>query len=171
MLLAQDTLVLLKIQAVASVHLLGLDEFGWAKAEWALTYAELGLSLGISASQAHNATKRLIDSGLVDDELRVRKKAASEWLIHGVKYFLPPKLGGLTRGMPTSYAALPLNSVINNAEASGEPPPVWSSVEGIRGISFEPIYKTAPLAASKDAVLYEYLALLDAIRSGRTRES
>jgi hypothetical protein len=34
----------------------------------------------------------------------------------------------------------------------------------------QPLYKTAPLAARRDADLYEILALVDAIRVGRARE-
>jgi len=38
-----------------------------------------------------------------------------------------------------------------------------------RGIALEPLYKTAPIAALRDPVLYEFLALVDAIRDGRAR--
>ena len=52
-----------------------------------------------------------------------------------------------------------------------ELPPVWPDPEGdVRGLSFSPLYKSAPNAAKKDHDLYEYLALVDAIRGGRVRE-
>lgn len=52
-----------------------------------------------------------------------------------------------------------------------EPGPVWPCAEGRhRGIAFEPLYPSAPLAALRDPTLYEYLALADALRDGRPRE-
>jgi hypothetical protein len=39
-----------------------------------------------------------------------------------------------------------------------------------RGIAFDPLYKTAPGAAMRDPIFYEYLVLADALRDGRTRE-
>jgi hypothetical protein len=40
----------------------------------------------------------------------------------------------------------------------------------VRGIAFSPLYKNAPQAALRDPKLYELLALVDAIREGRSRE-
>jgi hypothetical protein len=52
-----------------------------------------------------------------------------------------------------------------------EPGPVWPCEEGKqRGIAFEPLYKTAPIAALRDPSFYEYLALADALRDSRVRE-
>jgi hypothetical protein len=54
---------------------------------------------------------------------------------------------------------------------SSEQPPVWPDPEGeVRGVGFEPLCKSAPKAARKDPVLYELLALVDALRDGRARE-
>jgi hypothetical protein len=39
-----------------------------------------------------------------------------------------------------------------------------------RGIALAPLYKTVPIAALRDPLLYEKLALVDALRDGRTRE-
>lgn len=94
--------------------------------------------------------------------------ALLEFLVHGVKYAFPPKRGALTRGMPTGYAAPPLNKVI---VGSSEPPPVWPFAEGtVRGEEFEPLYPSVPRAAARDSRLYELLALVDAVRDGRARE-
>lgn len=88
--------------------------------------------------------------------------------MHGLKYVFPAERGPLTRGMPTSYATAPLADKLT---ASGEPPPVWPDPEGtVRGEALEPLYRSAPGAARADAKLYELLALVDAIRSGRARE-
>ena len=72
------------------------------------------------------------------------------------------------RGLPTSYAAEPLKRLI---AAGDEPIPVWPHPEGkSRGIALAPLYKTVPIAAMRDPALYEKLALVDALRDGRTRE-
>ena len=94
--------------------------------------------------------------------------ATEEFLVHGVKYAFPAKRGEITRGLPTSYAAPPLKDHI---VGSPEWPPVWPFPEGHeRGASLEPLYKTVPLAASRDSELYEWLVLIDGLREGRSRE-
>ena len=55
--------------------------------------------------------------------------------------------------------------------SASEAPPVWADPEGtVRGESLEPLYPTVPRAARADAKLYEWLALVDAVRAGRARE-
>ena len=150
MLRAQDLLLALKIQASG-----------------AGSFAELGRALGISASQVHSAAKRAIASGLLREDHSVRSQALLEALV-AVKYYLPVRLGGLERGIPTAYAAPPLSEVIVPGE---DPNPVSPHTErSVRGLSCEPLYKTAPDAALRDAALYEYLALVDTLRIGRARE-
>jgi hypothetical protein len=96
------------------------------------------------------------------------KSALEEFLLHGVKYAFPPERGELTRGVPTAHAAEPLRSLIS---AGSDAPPVWPFPEGkTRGYSFAPLYKTVPKAALRDKYLYELLALVDAIRDGKSRE-
>lgn len=133
------------------------------------TYACLSESLFMSLSEVHAALKRALAARLYDDLRRMPiRKALEEYLIHGVKYAYPPDRGGLTRGMPTSFAAPPLNQMIS---ASDDPPPVWPDPEGtIRGVEFSPLHKSAPKAAAGDQQLYELLALVDAVRDGRARE-
>ncbi len=160
--------MLLKIQSVWSLPASDSEEDFGKRPDFLLRYSVLGPSLGVSGSQAHQAVKRLKDSGLVDGKIRLNKRAATEWLVHGVKYFQPPKFGGVTRGLPTSYAGPPLSAELSPGT---ELPPVWDFAEGVRGIALEPIYHTVPLAAKRDPILYEYLAILDAIRSGRSREA
>ena len=70
--------------------------------------------------------------------------------------------------MPTSHAAAPLSRLI---VASADLPPVWPYSDGsVRGVSLEPLYRSAPAAALRDPALYELLALIDAMRDGRARE-
>ena len=133
--------------------------------------AQMAGELALSPSQVHAALNRLAVAGLVSKDAsrsRPNAKATEEFLVHGVKYMFPACRGEVTRGVLTSYAAPPLNREI---AGGSELPPVWPLPEGEhRGVSLEPLYKTAPTAALKDPVLYELLALLDALRDGRARE-
>ena len=94
-----------------------------------------------------------------------------EFLIHGFKFVFPPKLGSHLIGLPTAYAAPPLNKII---VAGNDPIPVWPAMgEGVRkGIELKPLYHCVPKSIIKfpDPFFYELLALLDALRSGRARE-
>jgi hypothetical protein len=131
----------------------------------------MGADLSISASEIHAALKRLALCRLVSSDVdgnRPLLEAVEEFFLHGVKYAFPAKHGEVTRGVLTSYAAPPLNKVI---EAGSDLPPVWPFAHGEhRGVSLEPLYKTAPAAALRDKFLYELLALIDAVRDGRARE-
>jgi hypothetical protein len=54
---------------------------------------------------------------------------------------------------------------------SAQEGPVWPSADGgARGYALEPLYRTAPAAARRDARVHEVLALVDAIREGGARE-
>jgi hypothetical protein len=98
----------------------------------------------------------------------LNRAALLEFLLHGIRYAFPAEKGALTRGVPTGYAAPPLNETI---AASTDPPPVWPYAEGAaRGYRFAPLHKNVPQAAMEDVRLYELLALVDAIRDGRARE-
>jgi hypothetical protein len=133
--------------------------------------AQMGIDLSISSSEVHAALKRLSLSRLVSSDAggnRPLLQAVEEFLVHGVKYAFPAKRGEVTRGLSTSYAAPPLNKEI---DPGSELPPVWPFPAGKqRGVSLEPLYKTAPAAALRDPLFYEMLALIDAVREGRTRE-
>jgi hypothetical protein len=152
----QDILVLLK--------LLSIGQRDW-------TYAWLGVELGMSPSQLHAAVKRALAAQLAvhkGERIVPNRRNLEEFLVHGIKYAFVPERGELTRGMPTGYAAPPL---AKHFASSDEPPPVWPTPDGsVRGQAFSPLYSLAPAAAAKDVVLYELLALVDAVRGGRVRE-
>ncbi len=155
----QDVFVVLKLVALASPR--------WS-------YVQLANELFMSASEINAGIRRAIQARLVapaeskKQSPRPIRKALEEFLTHGVKYAYPPDRGELTRGMPTAYAAPPLDSKFWPAS---EPPPVWPDPEGqVRGYSFSPLYKSVPKAAAVDPKLYELLALVDAIRDGRARD-
>ena len=125
----------------------------------------------MSPSEVHASVKRAERSQLLHGSgmnNRPNFSALEEFLFHGLRYAFPPERDGLTRGVPTSYGAEPLCSII---ASGGEPLPVWPYEEGKqRGMAFQPLYKTAPAAALRDPIFYEYLALIDALRDGRARE-
>ena len=153
----QDVVVLLKLVALGSEP-------------W--TYQRLAVELSISQSEAHAGVRRAVAARLMSDSNTATGRpilpALEEFLIHGVRYAYPPERGELTRGMPTGYAAPPLNKVIAQPD---EPPPVWPYAEGkVRGYKLAPLYPSVPMAAARDSRLYELLALVDAIRDGRARE-
>lgn len=134
-------------------------------------YAQIAADLAMSPSEVHAAVKRAQAAHLLHGPEMLRRpnlSALGEFLIHGLKYAFPAERGKPTRGIPTSYAAEPLKQLIAPGE---EPIPVWPHPEGkSRGIAFTPLYKSVPVAAMRDRLLYERLALVDAIRDGRTRE-
>lgn len=134
-------------------------------------FAQIAADLWMSPSEVHAAVKRAQASHLLhgpEMQGRPNRSALEEFLIHGLKYVFPAERGGPTRGLPTSYAAEPLNRLIAPGD---EPIPVWPHPEGkTRGIAFTPLYKCVPIAAMHDPLLYEQLALVDALRDGRTRE-
>ncbi len=136
-----------------------------------VSYPELAAQTGLASSAVHSALKRAAVAGLVafqDRRPQVLRPQLREFVIHGARYAFPAAHGQLTRGVPTAYAAAPLNTLI---APSSDPPPVWPHIEGsARGIALAPLYPTVPAAALKDEKLYERLALFDALRSGRARE-
>ena len=94
-----------------------------------------------------------------------------EFLIHGLKYAFPARRGELTRGVPTSHAAPPLNKHI--AQGGDPPPRVGVPRKGISaGSAWSPWTRRVPAAALRDERSWSKLlqALIDALRDGRARE-
>lgn len=133
------------------------------------SYADLGQSLGMSASEVHAAVRRLVDARLVVPETKeVRREALRNFLIHGVPYAFPAQLKEVTRGVPTAWAA-PV--MAGKLVATDILPPVWPDPDGrVQGSALKPLYASVPAAARNDAALYDLLALVDALRIGRARE-
>jgi IclR helix-turn-helix domain. len=148
----QDILVLLKL----------VDEpQGW-------TVRSLAGAVGLDPASAHRALRRLGEARLVDLEgQRVNRANAEEFLIHGLKYLFPVRQDGLSRGMPTAWAAPPLADELTPTD---EPPPVWPDPKGrVRGVALEPLHQNAPEIARREPELAKRLALIDAIRLGDGR--
>jgi len=135
----------------------------------------IAFELCLSPSQINSAFKRLVSAGLITPYHSPAKpqpiiQACEEFFSHGLKYIFPAKLGEIARGIPTSYAAPSLNEQII---AGSEPIPVWPYGEGNkRGVALKPLYPSVPESVMKhpDPLFYDFLTLIDAIRSGRARE-
>lgn len=135
------------------------------------SYLRLANQLHLYPSEVYSSVKRARASHLVQSlkkDDRLNRSALLEFLLHGIRYAFPAETGAPTRGIPTGYAAPPLRDSISGG---GELPPVWPYAEGkVRGYSLKPLHKNVPEAALEDARLYELLALVDAVRDGRSRE-
>lgn len=153
-LLPQDVLVMIKLALI--------PQNSW-------TYEGVAHDLGMSSSIVHRSVKRSTHARLFDSvRKRPRRGALEEFLVHGVKYAFPPDIGSVTRGVPTAHGAPILQGQFVQ---SGDDLYVWPHAEGeVRGMSLSPLFKSVPQIVMLDDLLYQGLALLDAIRIGRARE-
>lgn len=139
-------------------------------------YSARGLAaeLGISKTEVNASINRSIAVGMAihdrnNNQPKANRKAILEFISHGLKYVFPAKPAEIARGVPTAFAAPVLKSELLSA---GEFIYVWPEAKGQeKGQSIKPLFKSVPMAVKKDPRLYEYLALIDAIRLGNPRES
>jgi DNA-binding transcriptional MocR family regulator len=152
MLKGEDIVVLLKLTA---------DPPSW-------TVRSLEAELGIPRSVIQRSLVRLEQAGLLEQgRRRANNGRAEEFMLHGLRYVFPPVRGGETPGVPTAWAAVPLQDKVAD---SGELPPVWPDPMGrVRGISLEPLHESAPEISRRDPALMELLALADGLRLGDAR--
>lgn len=173
---SQDIVILLKLVSLQEQESSGLlDSSDWLPGrEEPYTVRGLGTSLGISKTEVSASLNRSLESGLaVKDRERGRTKPNRrnlyDFIVHGLKFVFPAKPGAPKRGIATGFAAPMLKSQLMSA---GDDLYVWPYAQGeVRGLSVEPLFKSVPEAAGHDEKLYEYLALIDAIRLGRQRET
>ncbi len=154
-----DLIICLKLHTLANDH-------------W--TYAQLADAVGMSASEANASVKRSLAAGLLTaplapkDKPKPNRRNLLEFIEHGIRYCYFASPGSMTRGMPTAHSAPPLDALLPQSDSQ---PLVWPDPKGkARGLGLNPLYKSANFAAREDPALYELLALVDAIRSGRIRE-
>lgn len=148
----QDVVVLLKIVAKGSAPWYNKDLAG---------------ELFMSSSEVTESLNRSMVAGLLDNSRKkVFTRALLDLLVYGLKYVYPVQPGAIVRGLATAHAALPLRALFSDGDQY-----VWPDAGGTeRGQAVEPLYPTVARAAKEDAVLYELLTLVDALRVGRTRE-
>ena len=84
-----------------------------------------------------------------------------------MRFVFPGRPLGEARGEVTAWAASPLRELL----ASADPlPPVWPTADGtVRGLALEPLHPGAVVAARRNPLTGERLALLDALRAGDAR--
>lgn len=156
MLKPQDIVVITKI--------LAKGEREWAQ-------GSLAHELGMSPSEVNAGIKRACHAKLLrrkDNKVLPVRKSIEEFLVHGLKYVFPAERGEPTRGIPTAYASPFFQDVLLQ---DAELPPVWPDAEGeVKGYALNPLYKCVPFAVKQDQGLYQYMCIIDALRSGRVRE-
>jgi hypothetical protein len=148
----QDVLVLLKI--------VSLREKQWSQ----LSLAD---ELFMSQSEISQSIARSKYAGLIPVSGKsVHLLSFFEFLQYGIRFVFPQKPGPVVRGVPTAHSAKPLNEKIRSEEDY-----VWPSAKGqARGHSIVPLYPSVVDSIKIDQELYEMLALVDALRAGRSRE-
>lgn len=148
----QDIVVLLKIVLMG-------------EREW--QFLDLARSLYISAAEVSESLNRSSFAKLVNhDRKRVHRNSFFEFLQYGMPYVFPQLPGPMTKGIATGHSHPYFsNSIISNQMY------VWPMVGGNDyGQAIEPFYSNQVKAAKEDSRLYEALAMLDIIRTGKTRE-
>lgn len=135
----------------------------------------LATSTGVSKSEVNASLKRSIAVGLLHYSEttrypRVNITALLEFIIHGMKYVFPATPSAIRRGIPTAFAAPALVGLLADSPSSvtaskTEFIHIWPDALGKeKGQAITPLFKTVPKAVKKDLRLYQYLALVDAIR-------
>jgi hypothetical protein len=103
----------------------------------------------------------------LDSAALVNRHNLAEFALHGAKYAFAAERLPIGPGVPTSHAAPAFAGVF----AQGHEPLVWPDAHGsVRGEGLLPLHPCVPGAALRDPMLYELLALFDALRAGRARE-
>ncbi|NEQ70217.1 MAG: hypothetical protein F6K21_32945 [Symploca sp. SIO2D2] len=153
MLKPQDIVVLLKVHSLGS----------------AWTYDELAKSLETSSSVVYGALQRCEECHLYHAKRRkILKGALEEFLVHGLRYVFPTKVGALVRGIPTAHSAEPLKGLLMVSDDNAY---VWASGSGkVKGQEITPLYKSVPKVVENDSLFYELLCLVDGLRVGKVRE-
>jgi hypothetical protein len=141
--------------------LLAADDDAW-------TYREFARKLGLPHPLVQRALQRAEEVELYTSESRcVHRANLEEFLLHGLRFVAPAKLGGVLPGVPAAWAATPMSRVIRE---SGDLPPVWPSANGrVRGQALPPLHKAAVKAAEETPQLGELLAIVDSLRAGDIR--
>lgn len=133
------------------------------------TFQKLSSELIISQSECHAAIQRCGVSGLFNNHFRkVNKMAFKDFLISGLKYVFPPKVGKVTRGVLMDAKVFGKENTIIHDDQSNY---VWPFVKGRdKGQGLEPLYYSVPEVVLKDIKFYKFMVLVDLLRIGTARE-
>ena len=153
----QDLLVVLKVFALGG-------------SSWILT--DIASPIHVSVSEVHGALRRLVRSQMFN--LTTGNANAAnlfEFIVHGVKYWLPPVVGPLGRGLATAGFGPPLKGLLAEVAPGSPSSFVWPLPDGREmGQQLQPFFPTVPMAAAADPRLHELLALVEVFRVGSARE-
>jgi len=141
--------------------LVAADDLDW-------TYRDLAMKLGVPHPMVQRAVGRAEEAGLYSNDSRsVERWNFEEFLLHGVRFLAPVKLGAVVPGVPAAWAAPPVSRRIRE---SGDLPPVWPAAHGrVRGQALGPLHEAAVLAVEGFPRLGELLAIVDSLRAGDVR--
>ena len=133
---------------------------------------KLAEQLGLHQSQVSSSIKLLLERKLFWGSIRKLDPNFQGWeeLLPMLKYIYPTQTGGITIGMPTSFGAAPLNSIMQSGD---DLIPVWACGHcKTKGLRVEPLYPKIPdaLVQFPDINFYELLTLVDALRIGTSRD-
>jgi DNA-binding transcriptional MocR family regulator len=139
-----------------------------AAGDGAWTYRELASRLGVAHALVQRALKRGEEAGLYSSESRsVHEPNLEEFVLHGLRFLAPARLGGVVSGVPAAWAASPVSRRVRE---SGALPPVWPSASGqVRGQALVPLHEAAVGAVEEFPELGELLAIVDSLRAGDVR--
>lgn len=172
---SQDIVILLKLVSLEQEKdQLGAPPGGVSHQGDPYSVRGLESAIGISKTEVNASIKRSVSSGLAvkdreSGQAKPNRRNLYNFIVHGLKFVFPAKPGAMTRGIPTAFAAAPLKNLLISAGAYIY---VWPYAKGKDiGQSIEPLFRSVPQAVQKDDRLYEYLALVDAVRLGNQRES
>lgn len=169
---SEDIVVLLKLVSMNAIQKKdGTVIFG-DEDEGLFSMRSMERLTGISKSQVSRSLNRMYGVGLakIGSDMgnpKVNKQGLLEFIVYGIRYVFPAKAGVLTRGIATSIAAPVFKSELLS---SGELIPVWPDAQGQeKGLFVEPLHKNVKQAIMNDNMMYDLLALTDAIRIEQIR--
>lgn len=138
-----------------------LDEPKW-------TYRDLAARLRVTHPLVQRALQRAGEADLYSRSTRsVHRANFEEFVLHGLRFLAPAKLGPVVAGVPAAWAAPPIARLIHE---TSDLPPVWPAAHGhVRGHELPPLHDSAIEAVETFPELGELLAIIDSMRAGDVR--
>lgn len=172
----QDIVILLKLVCLNERESVSSNKDEALATDYESLYSvrNLAASLGISKTEVAASLNRSLGSGLatIDPSFRRTKPNRRDlfnFIVYGLKFVFPAKLGAPERGIPTGFSAPMLQGLIISPSQDVY---IWPNASGKeRGLSVVPLFNSVPIAVQNDPELYRLLALIDAVRLGRQREA
>tara|TARA_Y100001936_G_C16094057_1_gene689919 strand:+ start:3948 stop:4493 length:546 start_codon:yes stop_codon:yes gene_type:complete len=148
----QDVIVILKVLSKGKVP-------------WRIS--DLAYELDLSAGEVSNCLGRLKACALISNDKKTPMVTnLKEFLLYGLRYTFPARLGKNERGVLTAHSFGPISKkIVSDVNY------VWPFPDGeVKGVSVSPLFKNAPKASLNDEKLHQFLALIDSVRIGKVRE-